>query len=362
MTDPSKLQVLVCPLDWGLGHASRCIPVIQRLISKGHEVTIAASGRSLALLKLEFPNLVAVEFPGFSPEYSANGTMTLKMVGLIPLFIKNLFVEHSELKKLILQLRIDVVISDNRYGLWNKNVKSILIIHQLNIQAPPSIRFLEPFLFLINRVMMGRFNECWIPDFPGPENLSGKLSHSRRIDNSSFYVGPLSRFIHEVSVKATEKNEILVILSGPEPQRNILEDKILAQLKNLTFKAVVICGKPEAVQSKVQSGRITIMVHATTTEMEEFIRNSELVICRSGYTTIMDLAAIGGKALFIPTPGQTEQEYLAHIHKQNGSAWYVSQNDLDLSRDIPAAMSVKGFVPIPDAGLLGTRIEMITNK
>ncbi len=362
MTGPGKQKILVAPLDWGLGHATRCIPVIRKLQLRGFDVTLAASGRPLALLKQEFPDVRCIDFPGFSPDYPASGSMALRMLGLVPSFIRKTLAEHRKLNQWIDELGIDIVISDNRYGLWSRKVRSVLIIHQIRILSGKSLRFLEPLLYAVNRLLISRFDECWIPDFEGVENLSGKLSHAVKLPANSFFIGPLSRFSANGLYPAVEKKGILVLLSGPEPQRSILEKKILEQLGNLSYSVTVICGRTDSVFRDETTGSFRILSHALSNEIGEYLRKSELVICRPGYSTIMDLAVTGGKALFIPTPGQTEQEYLAVLLKNEETAWFTTQSSLNLSADIPVALAMKGFKPLNEGGLLSNRISTLTKK
>jgi uncharacterized protein (TIGR00661 family) len=347
-------------MDWGLGHATRCIPVIMQFLAHGCRVTIAASGRPFDFLQQEFPELEIVHFTGFSPDYPSNGRMALKMAGLIPAFLYHLIKEKRTLNRLIRTLNIQIVVSDNRYGLWNRNIKSVLIIHQIHIKAPPILRFLEPILHFINRILINRFDECWIPDCPGNDNLGGELSHSRRLPSRAYYIGPLSRF-PSLPENLPGKG-LLVILSGPEPQRSILEEILGIALQSIPEDATIISGKTETPKETAVDGRIRKMSYASSSEVEMLMRNSALIICRPGYSTIMDLAVVGGKALFIPTPGQTEQEYLARYHKSLNTAWFSKQSEINLAKDIPAALSMNGFSPSASNLLLQKQIDLLLNK
>jgi uncharacterized protein (TIGR00661 family) len=353
-----KLHVLVCPLNWGLGHATRCIPIINSLLSKGAKVTIAGSGGSLSLLRSEFPGLEFIEFHGFSPEYSRKGNMLLKMALLIPSFIWNILNEHSRLSRIIKQIRVDVVISDNRYGLWNKTIRSILITHQVFIRAPKRWKWLNGILLLVNRFLISRFDECWIPDFPGEKNLSGELSQLKPVSANYHFIGPLSRLnpsLHSPAIR----DGILVVLSGPEPQRSILEEILTRQLEELDTEALIICGKTSPQPLTLRKGKLTIISYAGSDQMNDLLNKAALIICRSGYSTIMDLAAIGGKALFIPTPGQTEQEYLAGYYMMQGIAMRVNQHEINLKNDIPLAYAYPGFKPSSLNKALEHQIEML---
>ncbi|MEI8048094.1 MAG: glycosyltransferase [Bacteroidota bacterium] len=342
---PKPLHFLICPLDWGLGHAARCIPVIRLLTRQGHKVTLAGYGRSLILLKKEFPLLECIELKGFSPSYPRSGKMVLQLLLLLPQFVFSIIREHRQLKKLVEKYHFDIVISDNRYGLWNKNTTSILITHQVMIKTPGWLRFMEYPLYLVSRLLISRFDECWIPDYAEHPGLSGDLSHKYPIPGNAKFIGPLSRFQppENAEKKYPEERKITVIISGPEPQRTIFEEIITRQLNDLDFVATILCGKPELVERSLASSKLTILSHLETNDLQSLIASSSLVICRSGYSSIMDMNVLGAKALFVPTPGQTEQIYLALLHEQTGTALWRTQEKLNLKADIAEALKYKGF-------------------
>ncbi|MBK7028809.1 MAG: glycosyltransferase [Bacteroidales bacterium] len=355
-------EILISPLNWGLGHATRCIPIIRLLLSHNSNVTIATSGRALALLKNEFPQNQFIDLPGFSPLYPKSGFMVLKMFLLIPSFLFYLVYENYRLSKIIKLQKFDLIISDNRYGIFNRKVKSILITHQIRIQVPQSFFWMRSVLLLINRILMKPFDQIWIPDYNGNKNLSGALSHKVRLPSNAVYIGPLSRF-KSIDIKLPkEKDSILAILSGQEPQRSILEQKILHQLKDTDRNIILIRGKSEGQKEIKKFGSITMVSFALAKEIEQLIRKSALIICRPGYSSIMDLAVLGGKVLFIPTPGQTEQEYLAEFFMQQGIALSVAQNKLNLREDIHNAILYKGFTPNREASLLEAQVDLLMNS
>jgi len=340
-----SLHILISPLDWGLGHASRCIPVISELIKAGHKVTLAGSGRSLILLQKEFPNLKSIELPGFSPSYSKNGNMVVHLVLLLPQFLLSIFNEHRKLKTLINKYHIDIIISDNRYGLWNKKINSILVTHQVMIKTLGWLRFAEYPLYRISRLLISRFDACWIPDYKESPGLSGDLSHKYPLPKNARFVGPLSRFSPAETFAPKNYGESIVtaIISGPEPQRSIFEDLVTRQLSELNLPATILSGMPESEDKKTISGKLTILPYSSTDKIISIITSSSLVICRSGYSSIMDLQALGTKALFVPTPGQTEQIYLAELHQKQGNVLWRKQESLNLSTDIKNALTYPGF-------------------
>ncbi|MEI6061719.1 MAG: glycosyltransferase family protein [Bacteroidota bacterium] len=350
---PKPLHILVSPLDWGLGHASRCIPLIRQLLAEGHQVTLAGYGRSISMLQQEFPALESIELKGFSPEYPRSGRMIWQLSMLLPQFISSIISEYIALKQLIAQYRFDVIISDNRYGLWNKKTRNILITHQVMIKVPRWLRVAEYSIYLVSRFFISRFDECWIPDYTGSPGLSGDLSHKYILPQNAKFIGPLSRFQQTEFPAPGEKNaNIAVVISGPEPQRSIFEDIVIDQLSSSNRVVTIVSGKPESNGIAVAEGNLTVIPYLSGEGLHALISASSLVICRSGYSSIMDLEALGARALFVPTPGQTEQIYLAGLHQNEGTVLSKAQGDLSLETDIPLALTYPGFrTRSPGAGL-----------
>ena len=330
----SSNRILICPLDWGLGHASRCIPIIKKYINQGSEVIIAADRRPLELLKQEFPQLQFVKLSGYNISYAENISMTLQMIFSAPKILWKIYIEHKKLNKIINDHKIDMVISDNRYGLWNKNVKSIFMTHQIMIKSTEKLKFLEPILYGITKWFIKHYDECWIPDYEGKNNLSGDLSHKYPLPQNAKFIDPLSRFTSHLSLSIGigEEQSILVLLSGPEPQRTVLENKIVDQLKQVRIKTIIVRGAPGLLEKLVVPDYVTVYSHLETDKMQQIILDSNIIICRSGYSTIMDLAVFGKKAIFIPTTGQTEQEYLAKYHSNKGNSIYFKQDEFELKK------------------------------
>lgn len=326
-----KPNILICPLDWGIGHATRSVPIIRELIEHDANVIIGADKQPLAFLLDEFPGLDYVKVPGFDISYPKKGNMALKMALSSPQIFAGIRKEHRELQSIISACKIDGVISDNRYGLWSKKVPSVFVTHQLFIQTPLLIR---DFILRLNLNYINKFDECWIPDFAGENNLSGDLSHKKDLPGSFHFIGPLSRFnTNDINVKEieNERYDILVLLSGPEPQRTILEQKIIEQLKSTDYNCIILKGKPNESENNQLSHSIKVRSHLNTNELIKLIRNSKLIISRPGYSTLMDLAILGKPAILIPTPGQTEQEYLADYYHLRKVYFSMAQRDFDLA-------------------------------
>jgi len=356
-------NILVCPLDWGIGHATRCVPVIRELLCQNANVIIAADGKPLAFLKVEFPGIQFISFPGYKFSYPNRGSMTLKMLVQAPQILKGISQERKLLDQIISNYNINGVISDNRFGLSTKKVPCVFITHQLRIKVPRLLAILKPLLHWINTNYISKYDECWVPDFPDEPNLSGELSHLKNLPPKIYFIGPLSRFTYltaienEWVIKENSVNNFLVILSGPEPQRTILEYNILNQLKSNKYSAIVVKGKPELNQDVIIDGRIKVYPHLNSESLRKAILESSVVLSRPGYSTLMDLAVFGKKAIFIPTPGQTEQEYLAKYCL--GKKWFYSmnQNQFDLSKALKNTENFTGFKRAADPEVLSSRIS-----
>ncbi|MEO6901967.1 MAG: glycosyltransferase [Bacteroidia bacterium] len=362
-------RILVCPLDWGLGHATRCIPIINLLLEKNVEVFIAADGRPYELLKLEFPTLAFIRLKGYGIQYSNHIPMVLKMGFSIFSILKGIKEEHKLLQQIIKQHKIDVVISDNRFGLWSKNTRTIFITHQLMIKAP----FWEKWIHRTNLKFINKFNECWVPDEEGSNNLSGDLSHKYALPKSTVFIGLLSRFNLKTkadnapldSTLISKKYDVMAIISGPEPQRTFFEKIILEQLLKEKVKALVVRGiteKEEKKSIKRNFNELVIVSHLKSNEMQEAIEQSELIIARSGYSTIMDMAALGKKVFFIPTKGQTEQEYLAKRLMDNGISYMQPQREFDLRKGLLESKKYKGFDKTAYNYELDKKLTLILNE
>ncbi len=305
-------------------------------LKRGFRVILASEPSIIYLIQREIPSIETDYFPGAKISYSAGKTQVWKLIRLLPKGIYWYFKEKQITARLVKKYNPLAIISDNRYGCYNKKVKSILITHQLMLKMPKGFSWFEkPFHWLI-KTLISRFEYCWVPDNAMPYSLAGDLVHKYKLPKNSILVGPLSRFMSfdndtSSNIKETkiDKKDLLVLLSGPEPHRSILHNKLLKKTSVEKMSSVFITGKPGIIDRYLMhENGIAEYSHANTTKLKQFIESSENIICRSGYTSIMDLWYIGKAAILIPTPGQTEQEYLAGYH--NGKNHYtLSQFDLD---------------------------------
>lgn len=305
----NKPRVLIAPLDWGLGHATRCIPVISALIKQHCTVIVAAEGQVKFLLQKEFPGLQFIELKGYRVHYSRSKFwMPVKLLFQLPAIFYRIYAENRWLKKILNEHNIDAVISDNRMGLHHKKIPSVYITHQLTIKT--GSKFTERIAQKIHYHYIKKFSACWVPDNEGKVNLAGALSHPDVLPKSPVsYLGPLSRFERTT---AANKYDLCIILSGPEPQRTVFEKIILSDIGNVQKKIFLVRGLPQETQDlKLNNAAIEIKNHLPAKELSIIIQQSDMIISRCGYSTVMDLVKLQKKAILVPTPGQTEQEYLA---------------------------------------------------
>jgi UDP:flavonoid glycosyltransferase YjiC (YdhE family) len=316
-------KYLVAPLNWGLGHASRCVPLVRRFLDEGHEVILGGDGDSLTLLRKHFPNLRYVRLAPLNLRYGSGKRQVWAMIRALPQLLLRAVKDHAMLQAVLREEHIDRVVSDNRFGLYSTATESVYITHQLHIMLPQGWRWLEPLAERLHARIYRRFNEVWVPDYEDPaQSLSGALGHpqsaiSHQPSAIIHYIGPLSRFEGCVrdDTKSYPEHLTTVILSGPEPQRTMLERELLQRFAGTQEPVVLVQGLPGRPNTRITRGKITVVPYMNDAEMAQTLLHSGHIIARSGYSTIMDLHALGilDRAELIPTPGQPEQEYLARL-------------------------------------------------
>jgi predicted glycosyltransferase len=340
----SHKKILVCPLDWGLGHAARTIPLIHAL--QGYddcEIILGVSGISGELLKSEFPTLQTVPFPSAHIRYSKGKNQVFCLMAQLPRFLGVVWKEHQLLKKLVKRHGLSAVISDNRYGLYHRSIPSVLLIHQVNLILPRGMKLAERMVNFWHHRWFRKFDQVWIPDLPGLKNVAGRLSQIPSKLNHLYPLGILSRFFYGQPAAARQEGlwDMVVVLSGPEPQKSMLAEVITRQLKERGSKALLVRGEPGSRHS-YHDGNITVVSHMPGEELHQHMKAAHLVVCRSGYSSVMDLIALGKQAILIPTPGQPEQEYLARHLFEKGWFYYERQQTFNLSK---ALANADGFAP-----------------
>jgi uncharacterized protein (TIGR00661 family) len=339
-----NIKILVAPLDWGLGHATRCIPIIRSLIQAGYEVLLAGEGKQAILLSTEFPQLTLLPLRGYDVKYSRYAwQLPFKLIAQLPKIMGAIRNENKWLNEQVKKLDIKMVISDNRYGLYHPTIPCIILTHQLTIITPFGI--LQRVLQKIHYRLLNHFNEIWVPDIEKFPSAAGILSHPEKMPGIPVrYIGWLSRF---QAFPGPNYYDIVVLLSGPEPQRSMLEKKILKELKEIKGNILLIRGLPGETALPKYEHPIKIRNHLSNKELQEVIQQAEWIICRSGYTTIMELLSLQKKAILIPTPGQTEQIYLAERLRELNWAVSIDQNFFNGSDIISVAGQFSFSLPQP---------------
>ncbi len=333
-----KPLLLFSALDWGLGHTTRSIPLLKQLQQEGWNIIVACNSVQKELLAAEIPDLRFEKIPGYNIRYGTGSLSTkLRLLWQIPKILIKIKEENRWLDGFLEKNAINAVLSDNRYGLYNRKTTCIFITHQL---APKSgfgrffDRLLQKFLYSFIR----RFNECWVPDRAHQEGLAGELSHPSQMPPVPVhYLGCLSRF--SAGTPAASSVDLLVLISGPEPQRSYFEQVITKELAGFKGSAALVRGLPgkEPQVHPPDAGNVRVFNHLPAIPLQQLIAGAQLVICRSGYTTLMDMLALKKKIVVVPTPGQAEQEYLAGwVHRQ-GWALAAVQDQLALKSELARA-------------------------
>ncbi|WP_426293539.1 glycosyltransferase [Dyadobacter endophyticus] len=295
-------------------------------------------------MQSNFPDLPQLPLAGYNITYSrSGGTFVAKIVAQIPKILGAIGRERRWLREMQARHRFDLVISDNRYGLKIKGLRSIIMTHQLNIITGLGMGA-DWLMRKLHYRILEKFDACWIVDVQENGGLAGKLSHPPRIPSNARYIGLLSQLRSSATPTPVQNNSILILLSGPEPMREMLEEKLFRQAASATdYHFHIVAGNPSGGVRTRLPAHITYVTHANAEELATTLADAQLVICRSGYSTLMDLAMLGKKALLIPTPGQSEQEYLARHLQSQGIALSRQQAALDLKQDIPEALGYNGF-------------------
>ena len=337
--------ILFSALDWGLGHTTRSIPLLTFFNENGCQLLIAVQPASASekILQRHFPDAIFLPLKGYCITYAKKRSFfALKIFFQIPKILAAIRREHRFVKETVRSYPIKMILSDNRYGFYHKSVHSVFMTHQLRIAAPFS--WLEATIQQINYNYIQRFDELWIPDLKGDLNIGGALSHPGKMPPSvsAHYLGPLSRLslldqADTDKIMPVHSLKYLFLLSGPEPQRSILEKRLLEAAHRLTGKTILIRGLPAEASlpvyqtSEIKSGAngLTVIPYADPDTLNRLLQKAEYVVCRAGYSTIMDLLILGKKGIYIPTPGQTEQQYLAKRLMQQHWGFCFEQEEAD---------------------------------
>jgi predicted glycosyltransferase len=340
-------------LNWGLGHVTRSTPIIERLINDGNRVIIVSHGKALILLKEQFPNCIFRDIRDKNIEYSRLGIMfVFKILSQYPKMILGWWHEKRKLKELIKEFDPDLIMTEMRLGFWSKKIPSVLITNQLRFELPKGLKWGEILGEWFNFLIFRHYDHIFVPDVEGEPNLLGNLAHKGRIAKHPKlrFVGSLTSIDRE-NDGLEEDIDLFVSISGPEPQRTKFEEIILPQLTACSSRIVVALGVPgDKTVKEIDHGRIKIYSHLERKEMSSILKRAKYVVSRSGFSTVNELFVLKKKALLVPTPGQTEQEYIARYLHQQGLFGISRQEDLDLSHlpDLSAPDSINTNIPIND--------------
>jgi UDP:flavonoid glycosyltransferase YjiC (YdhE family) len=351
-------NILVAPLDWGLGHTSRCVPVIRHLQSAGHKVVFAGNEWQIDFIYKTFPGIETSFLEGYDVTYSRHGNGFITAILLqLPGILATIRREHNWLMNICKHHHFAGIISDNRYGLHHPSIPSVIMTHQLHVQTGKG-QLSDNIFAWLHYKMLQRFAACWAVDVAGTPNLSGSLAHPTSLPRNTSYLGLLSQF--DVAKNQQEEKHLLILLSGPEPQRSLLSALLWQQAKNHNGEVVFVEGSNAATEPTPVPEHITYHKQLTRKALQPLIANASMVICRSGYSSIMDLLALNKKAILIPTPGQTEQEYLAGHLQGSGMFYTAAQEGFDLEKALQNASSF----PFTKSGLstaFGLHKQVIDN-
>ncbi len=332
MPNNKPKKILIAPLDWGLGHTTRCIPLIGCIISLGHVPVFAGNDFQRSFIKETFGGIETIHIEGYNIRYSAwNRLGQAGIFSQLPRLVKVIKYEYQWLVDVCKKHSIDGIISDNRYGLYHVTIPSVILTHQLNVQTGLG-RVPNQIVQKLHYRLLNRFSATWVVDSLEYPGLGGELSHSEILPRNSQYIGLLSRFHLDKQISNQSNGPLVILISGPEPQRSNLSAILWKQVLTIDAKVIFIEGSDKAIAPKDLPVNITWYSHLSGTKLEEIIKSASLVISRSGYSTIMDLVALNKNAILIPTPGQTEQLYLAKHLMQSGFFYSTSQSGFNLEK------------------------------
>ncbi len=333
-------RILVAPLDWGLGHSTRCIPIIRRLLELDARPMIGADKGPLALLRDAFPELTHARMPGVEVRYAKGRSQGWAMAKQFPAMLRSVREEHHQFLDLRRSLQLDAVISDQRFGIRAEELPSVIISHQVFPFTPIAQGLLRRF----NLHQIRHFDRCWIPDDPRSPGLAGELSHGAMLPANACYIGPVSRMDPTRAIAPSMPYRVVCVISGSEPQRTLLEQQLMKQLQRIRGDHLLVLGKPDPPLDEVV-GNVRRRGHLGGDALTGALLQAELIVSRTGYTTLLDLARIGRSALVVPTPGQEEQEYLGELHARTGRFVVQAQEQLDVAGALAKGTGALGAAP-----------------
>lgn len=331
------MKIFFPVLNWGLGHASRSLPLIRKYLDQGHDVIAASDGEALTMLRRELPDQKVLQLPAYGIHYSSK-YMPFNMLRYGPGMLKAMKTENELTAAIVKREKIDCIITDNRYGCYHKEIPSALITNQLQVFTGQKL--LDIYIRRQIRGWFKKFSEIWIPDHLPPDNITGDLSGIDTSPVPKYYLGVISELNCRPS--AGEYDAVAVI-SGPEPQRTLFEELVIKQLSALKGRYAIVCGRPDTDDTIREEKNLTIIPYMTRSQLSGLLNKTGIVIARSGYTTLMDLSKTGHKAILCPTPGQYEQIYLADRLATLGQCIYRRQENINLASALTEVTKIKSI-------------------
>ena len=407
------MKVLVAPLDWGLGHATRCVPVVREFLRAGAEVELAVVKANANFFREVFPELRQRLAPSYNIVYPKHGyNMALWLLKNSVHLNAVMRYEHHFAEEMVKRHGYDVLFSDNRFAFYSKNALSIYMTHQRRIAFPRAFAAFERIGVMWHANIMRKFDEVWVPDLEIYPGYAGSLSHSGATpgEKPMRYVGTLSRFsemgndgnalgnapapvdlerevdlmsvsefmAHSANVEwdaAPEKRtsgnhsfemranyKVVAVVSGVEPARTQFEQQLREALQQIPGQHMMILGKPSAEQKTWTEGNIEFHTHLATNNFAEAVKRADFVVSRGGYSTVMDMAELGAKCIFVPTPGQFEQIVLAHDLSKAGYAVEIPADELSAETLASAFEKSVKMPKVEKQNLLHDAVENVVRR
>ena len=353
MATQTPKRILIAPLDWGLGHTTRCVPLIRYILSLGHIPVVACNATQRSFIEETFGAIDIIHLKGYDVTYSKwNRFGQIGLLSQLPRIKKCIHNEYKWLQEQAEALKLDGIISDNRYGLFHPVIPSVIMTHQLQVQTGFG-NAADRVIQKLHYKYLYRFSATWVVDTADVPNLGGKLSHPERLPRNANYIGLLSQFEGlAADHPKPETGTLLVLLSGPEPQRTELSKILWQEVLQYNRNVIFVDGSDKAIAPETVPPHITYHKRLTNKHLAPLLQSADIVVCRSGYSTIMDLAALNKKAIFIPTPGQTEQQYLGRYLHEQGLFYCAQQEGFDLNKALNEAAGFRYKPSMPDDAYL----------
>lgn len=341
----SPPRVLFAVLNWGLGHATRSIPILHNLVERGLDVQLASDGDAGLLLREAFPHLPYHPLPAYNIRYGKQGSLTA-LLPQLPHLIRTIRAERGITQTLVAEQGFTHIISDNRYGVYAPDRPSAWIGHQLALLPPNGLRGFHRLAYALHVRILRPFSQLWIPDDPDFP-LAGDLVHRFPLPEQARFLGWHSRLQRPQTSVETPNLPPIAVLSGPEPQRTLLENELIEKAPTLPQGLWIVRGLP-AEKDERRTDFLRLIPYWDAADLAKHLPRAQAVLARSGYSSLMDFATLRLPHLvLIPTPGQTEQLHLAENLARQHRCARGEQSRLDLPKLLAEATTQRGFSDFP---------------